>query len=78
MPGTQTPTIFYQQRITTLEKGLKTLTSRRSLLGWARLLTVLAGAATIWFVWGSGGLAIGAAAIVFIAIFLFLVSKRPG
>jgi Flp pilus assembly protein TadB len=75
MPGSQTPAIFYQQRIATLEKSLKTLTSRRSLLGWARLLTVLAGAATIWLVWASGGLAIGAAAIFFIVIFLFLVSK---
>jgi Flp pilus assembly protein TadB len=75
MPGSQTPTIFYQQRIATLEASLKTLTSRKSILGWLRLLTVLAGAATIWFVWASGGLAIGAAAIFFIAIFLYLVLK---
>lgn len=66
---------FYAARIADLQHSLDTLYRRRRLLGWFRLLTVLATIAVLYATWQASTTAVIVVAIAGFALFLFVVSK---
>jgi DNA mismatch repair ATPase MutS len=69
------PLETYQQEIKRLNTDLKILEKRKSLFGWLRLLTMGLAFVSLWGLWTNGMLFLLPLLLLFIALFLFILSK---
>ncbi|TMI62405.1 MAG: hypothetical protein E6H07_13370 [Bacteroidetes bacterium] len=69
------PLETYQQEITRLKAELNKLEKRKSLLGWLRLLSMGLALVSLWWLWTNGMFFLLPLPFLFIALFLFILTK---
>ncbi|NOT52251.1 MAG: hypothetical protein HOP10_13340 [Chitinophagaceae bacterium] len=69
------PTASYKERVSTLTQQLAALNKKKNLYGWLRFLSFVAAVGAAWLLWNEGAVIVGAAVLIIVGLFLFLLAK---